>query len=68
MRKNKLLLLLALLLTAATGAWAETNLSQVMAAYTAQNGETLTGTLGANVKISIAACSCARSPFSEFFR
>ena len=54
MRKNKLLLLLALLLTAATGAWAETNLSQVMAAYTAQNGETLTGTLGENVKISIA--------------
>ena len=52
--KNKLLLLLALLLTAATGAWAQTNLSEVMAAYTAQNGETLTGTLGANVKISIA--------------
>ena len=33
---------------------AATDLSTINANYTAQNGETLTGTLGANVKISIA--------------
>ena len=36
------------------GTGATVNLSTKNAAYTAQNGETLTGTLGANVKISIA--------------
>ena len=36
------------------GAGATVNLSTINAAYTAQNGETLTGTLGTNVKISIA--------------
>lgn len=48
--------MLVLLLTAAvTGTWAETiNLSAVTANLTAQNGDVLTGTLGANVKISIA--------------
>lgn len=48
--------MLALLLTAAgAGTWAETiNLSAVKASLTAQNGDVLTGTLGTNVKISIA--------------
>ena len=36
------------------GTGATVNLSTKNSAYTAQNGETLTGTLGANVKISIA--------------
>ena len=36
------------------GTGATVNLSTKNTAYTAQNGETLTGTLGANVKISIA--------------
>ena len=40
-----------------TSAWTQvvTNLSTISEAYTASDGETLTGTLGANVKISIAA-------------
>ena len=40
-----------------TSAWTQvvTNLSTINADYTASDGETLTGTLGANVKISIAA-------------
>ena len=55
MIKRKLLSLLVLLMTAATGAWAATiNLASVTTATTAQNGDVLTGTLTAKVKISIA--------------
>ena len=57
MKKIKLLFLFALLLTAATqSAWAKTiDLSTVTSATTAADGDVLTGTLGKNVKISIAA-------------
>jgi uncharacterized protein YjdB len=54
MRKN-LLSILVLLMTAVTGAWAETiDLSTLTADYTAQDGATLTGKVPKNVKISIA--------------
>lgn len=46
--------MLVLLLMAVTGTWAaDINLSKVSTATTAENGDVLTGTLGANVKISI---------------
>ena len=47
--------MLALILMAMTGAWAQTiDLSGVTEATTAKNGDVLTGILGANVQISIA--------------
>ena len=47
--------MLALILMATTGAWAKTiYLKDVSVATTAENGDVLTGTLGANVQISIA--------------
>lgn len=56
--KRKLLSLLVLLMTAVTGAWAETiDLSTVTASKTAQDGDVLTGTLDGTTqkyKISIA--------------
>ena len=55
MRKFRLLFLLSLLIGVAKGVWAETiDLSTVTTNVTAQNGDILTGTLTANVKISIA--------------
>lgn len=47
--------MLVLLLMAVTGTWAADtiDLSKVLTATTAKNGDVLTGTLGANVKISI---------------
>ncbi len=58
--KKKIFTMLVLLMTAVTGAWAgvepatTTDLASITGDYTAQDGEILTGTLGANVKISIA--------------
>lgn len=52
---SKFLTMLALLLTVATGAWADTiDLSTLTADYEAQDGDVLTGTLGGNYKISVA--------------
>ena len=52
---RRLFSILVLILMATTGAWAETiDLSKVSVATTARDGDVLTGTLSANVKISIA--------------
>ena len=54
--KQKLLFIFALLCAVAQGAWSENvvNLSSVTSAYTAQDGDVLTGQLYIYVKISIA--------------
>ena len=59
MKQKKLLTMLVLLAAVVTGAWAQaaitTDLATINANYEAKDGETLTGTLASNVKISIAA-------------
>ena len=55
--KQKILFIFVLLCMVAQGAWAQRaiDLSTITSNYVAQDGDVLTGTLGANVKISIAA-------------